>query len=124
MIELQLSASEFLDRVAALIPPPRKHRQRYFGVLAPNSPWRALVTAQAIRRKTLVGKIPSLRPLTIAVRDLFNDHRDSGSGWSHWLIADQDIRKCSAGYLAYQFSDYCKTIEAFGAPRIGLEFGS
>ena len=37
-IELWLRASEFLDRVAALIPPPRKHRHRYFGVLAPNSP--------------------------------------------------------------------------------------
>ncbi|GBL38708.1 hypothetical protein EMGBD1_23950 [Anaerolineaceae bacterium] len=42
-IELQLSASEFLDRIALLIPPPRKHRHRYFGVLAPNSPWRAAV---------------------------------------------------------------------------------
>ena len=39
-IELRLSASEFLDRVAALIPPPRKHRHCYFGVLEPNSPWR------------------------------------------------------------------------------------
>ncbi len=45
-IELRLSASEFLDRVAALIPPPRKHRHRYFGVLAPNSPWRVQVVAQ------------------------------------------------------------------------------
>ena len=48
-IELRLSASEFLDRVAELIPPPRKHRHRYFGVLAPNSPWRAQVVAQAGR---------------------------------------------------------------------------
>ena len=39
-IEQRLSASEFLDLVAALIPPPRKHWHRYFGVLAPNSPWR------------------------------------------------------------------------------------
>ena len=46
-IELRLGASEFLDRVAALIPPLRKHRHRYFGVLAHNSPWRALVAAQA-----------------------------------------------------------------------------
>ncbi len=38
---------EFLDRVAALVPPTRKHRHRYFGVLAPNSPWRAKVVAQA-----------------------------------------------------------------------------
>ena len=28
----ELSVSEFLDQVAALIPLPRKHRHRYFGV--------------------------------------------------------------------------------------------
>jgi len=36
-----------LDRIAALVPPPRTHRHRYFGVLAPNSPLRAAVTALA-----------------------------------------------------------------------------
>ena len=36
--ELRLSASEFLDRVAALMLPTHKHWHRYFGVLAPNSP--------------------------------------------------------------------------------------
>ena len=30
---------------AALVPPPRTHRHRYFGVLAPNSPLRAAVPA-------------------------------------------------------------------------------
>ena len=35
------------NRIAAVIPPPRKHRNRYVGVLAPNSSWRALVTAKA-----------------------------------------------------------------------------
>ena len=59
----RLSASEFLDRVAALIPPPRKHRQRYFGVLAPNSPWRAQVTAQAGRKLVAGSKAP--RPKTV-----------------------------------------------------------
>jgi hypothetical protein len=34
-------------RIAALVPPPRTHRHRYFGVLAPNSPLRAAVTALA-----------------------------------------------------------------------------
>jgi hypothetical protein len=29
---------------AALVPPPRTHRHRYFGVLAVNSPFRAAVT--------------------------------------------------------------------------------
>ena len=36
-----------LDRLAALVPPPRLHRHRYFGVLAPNSPLRTAVTALA-----------------------------------------------------------------------------
>ena len=63
VIELRLSASEFLDRVAELIPPPREHRQRYFGVLAPNSPWRAQVTAQAGRKLVAGSKAP--RPKTV-----------------------------------------------------------
>ncbi|MCU0735765.1 MAG: transposase [Methylotetracoccus sp.] len=36
-----------MDQLAALIPPPRKHRHRYHGVLAPNAPLRNAVTAQA-----------------------------------------------------------------------------
>ena len=31
---------ELIARIAALVPPPRRHRHRYFGVLAPNSPLR------------------------------------------------------------------------------------
>jgi hypothetical protein len=45
--ELHLTLLELIDRIAALIPPPRAHRHRYFGVLAPNSPLRAAVTAMA-----------------------------------------------------------------------------
>ena len=45
--ELHLTPLELIDRIAALIPPPRTHRHRYFGVLAPNSPLRSAVTAMA-----------------------------------------------------------------------------
>ena len=38
---------EFLDKLAVLIPPPRKHRHRYHGMLAPNAPLRQAVTAYA-----------------------------------------------------------------------------
>ena len=34
-IVLYLTLLEWLDRVALLIPPPRRHRHRYHGVLAP-----------------------------------------------------------------------------------------
>jgi hypothetical protein len=45
--ELHLTPLELIDRIAALVPPPRTHRHRYFGVLAPNLPHRAAVTALA-----------------------------------------------------------------------------
>jgi hypothetical protein len=44
---LLLTPVELIDRIAALVPPPRIHRHRYFGVLAPNAPLRAAVTALA-----------------------------------------------------------------------------
>ncbi len=44
---LILTPLEFLDRLATLAPPPRKHRHRYHGVLAPNSPMCPAVTAYA-----------------------------------------------------------------------------
>jgi hypothetical protein len=46
--ELHLTPLELINRIAALVPPPRTHRHRYFGVLAPNSPLRASVTALAV----------------------------------------------------------------------------
>jgi hypothetical protein len=45
--ELTLAPLELLDRLAALIPPPRRHRHHYFGVFAPHAALRARVTACA-----------------------------------------------------------------------------
>jgi hypothetical protein len=45
---VELTPFEFLDRLAALVPPPRKHRHRYHGVFAPNHRLRKAVTALAI----------------------------------------------------------------------------
>ena len=45
--DLVLTPLELIDKIAALVPPPRAHRHRYYGVLAPNSPMRAAVTALA-----------------------------------------------------------------------------
>ncbi len=44
---LILSPLELIGRIAARVPPPRQHRHRYYGVLAPNSPLRPAVTALA-----------------------------------------------------------------------------
>ena len=45
---VELTPFEFLDRLAELVPPPRKHRHRYHGVFAPNHKLRRAVTALAI----------------------------------------------------------------------------
>jgi hypothetical protein len=45
--ELIVSPPELIERVAALVPPPRRHRLRYYGVLAPNARLRPAVTALA-----------------------------------------------------------------------------
>jgi Putative transposase len=46
--EIVLTPLEFIARIAALVPPPRQHWQRYYGVLAPNAPQRGQVTLQVI----------------------------------------------------------------------------
>ncbi len=45
---VELTPFEFLDRLADLVPPPRKHRHRHHGVFAPNHRLRKAVTALAI----------------------------------------------------------------------------
>jgi len=62
--ELVLTPLELLERLAALIPPPRVHRHRYKGVLAPNSLWRAEVTAQAAQASERVAAQPADSPST------------------------------------------------------------
>ncbi|WP_432432143.1 hypothetical protein [Candidatus Accumulibacter phosphatis] len=49
-ISVMLTPLELIERLAAWIPPPprrHRHRHRYVGVLAPNAPLRAAVTALA-----------------------------------------------------------------------------
>ena len=57
MDELTLTPLELIDPIAALVPPPRTHRHRYFGALAPNSPLRASVTAMAQAVPAQIGSV-------------------------------------------------------------------
>ena len=65
---LTLTPLEFLDKLAVLIPPTRKHRHRYHGVLAPNAPLRQAVTAYA--GLPLGNEVVSTDQLQIATQDL------------------------------------------------------
>ena len=62
---LRLSALEFLDRLANILPPPRIHRHRYHGVFAPNAPLRPLVTArtEAENAATAANPAPHQTPI-------------------------------------------------------------
>ena len=55
---LRLSALEFLDRLAKILPPPRLHRHRYHGIFAPNAPLRPLITARAQEENALAAQFP------------------------------------------------------------------
>lgn len=59
---LRLTPLQLIDRLAALVPPPRIHRHRYFGVLAPNSPLRAAVTALAMPAVPLAPAVAPPNP--------------------------------------------------------------
>lgn len=60
--DLMLTPLELIDRIAALVPVPRTHRHRYFGVLAPNSPLRAAVTALAHAVPVRAPQVPAVQP--------------------------------------------------------------
>ncbi len=64
--ELVLTPLELIDRIAALVPPPRTHRHRYYGVLAPNSPLRAAVTAMTQVAQVVTSVVSSLAPQAAA----------------------------------------------------------
>ena len=58
--QLILSPLELIERISALVPPPRQHRHRYYGVLASNAPLRAAVTAMA---PEAIAVRPTRRPI-------------------------------------------------------------
>ena len=74
--DLVLTPLELIDKIAALIPPPRAHRHRYYGVLAPNSPLRTAVTALA--------SMPVVAPLPVVATETEVPPRRAAS---HYLWA-------------------------------------
>jgi hypothetical protein len=71
---LTLTPLELIDHLAALIPPPRRDRHRYHGVLAPNSTFVRLPPRMGMMRLTIRAPPPrsphplAARPRTLAPR--------------------------------------------------------
>jgi hypothetical protein len=61
---LEWSGAEFVGRIAALIPPARKHLVRYYGALGPRSPLRRAVS-QAARQKAGAAELTSGYSVTV-----------------------------------------------------------
>ena len=86
---VELSPFEFLDRLADLVPPPRKHRHRYHGVFAPNHKLRRAVTALEI------GNVGTQREATAS-----GDGND-GHGSRGGCDADQKPRSHDTSRIAW-----------------------
>lgn len=83
---ITLSPIEFIDKIATLVPPPRIHRHRYFGVLAPNSPYREQVTSHAsqVLDDGSITTTDSLKETTTESNDSSSTKKSSSS---HYLWA-------------------------------------
>jgi len=77
------------DRLADLVPPPRKHRHRYHGVFAPNHKLRRTVTALAI------GNVGKLRDAAAG------GHADDGSVTGGRCDAHQKPRSHDTSRIAW-----------------------
>jgi hypothetical protein len=102
---VELTPFEFLDRLADLVPPPRKHRHRYHGVFAPNQPLRPAVTALAVgnvgkRRDATTGGHADGR---LAAEGCCNTHekpRSQDTSWIAWAklmarVGETSLRSCA-----------------------------
>jgi hypothetical protein len=77
---LVLSPQELVERLAAIVPPPRKNQILYHGVLAAHSAWRALVVPKPIAR-------PEPRqPKLSAPRTEDRPRKDTQLGWADLLL--------------------------------------
>jgi len=90
---LLFAPGEFIEKLAALIPPPKSHLVRWTGVLAPNSPYRKEITLKPEMKKGF---------------DFVAEGDDGGSGkkrgrknytWSKMLarVFKIDVLKCCCG---------------------------
>ena len=91
-------AAEFVGRVAALVPHPRKHMVRYYGALGPRSPLRAAVTAATRDRATNaeLERGHGVTPAAKVAREARRAASAAGRAWAACLrkIFEVDPVKC------------------------------
>lgn len=80
----------FLGRLCALVPPPRQHQLRYFGVLAPASPHRSSVVPKRL--------VLELQPQPLSVDDAPRMSSAHRTAWASLLarVYQVDALRCPA----------------------------
>jgi hypothetical protein len=84
---VQLDPMEFLDRIAAFIPLPRRHRRHYHGVFAPNAPL----------RKKLIACVKGEYPNSISIHQTVEKTKRASLDWAQLIkrIYEIDPLLCS-----------------------------
>ena len=90
--ELTLEPLELLDRLATLIPPPRRHRHHYAGVFAPHASLRARVTACA--GQPVTESVPVTVPAPDPTLPILTRRRASVP-WARLLARIYEVRPLS-----------------------------
>jgi hypothetical protein len=87
---LLFTPGEFIEKLVALIPPPRSHLVRWGGVLAPNSPFRKLITLKPEVKKGFQFGEPCDR------YSEDNERKKKNHSWSKMLarVFKIDVTKC------------------------------
>jgi hypothetical protein len=85
----------FIERLAALVPPPRAHQLTYHGVLAPASAWRDLVVPKRAPASTSPSCGP-LAPNSPTAPSTSARSRSSRSTWAELLrrVFADDVLTC------------------------------
>jgi hypothetical protein len=97
---LVLSPQELVERLASLVPPPRKNQILYHGVLAAHSAWRAEVVPKPIAQPG--ARKPRLTAAHVANRPAGPETRkDAGLGWADLLLRvfGEDGFRCPTGAM-------------------------
>ena len=116
---LLLTPSEFLEKLAAIVPPPRAHLVKWGGVFAPNSPLRRKVILKPGVKKAARHKQCAEIKAGKAGKDekAAGDKKGStlrGSSWARLLsrVFKVDVGRCQCGGELRVIAAICKPDEA------------
>lgn len=99
-----LSFSEFIEKLVALIPPPKAHLVRWSGVLAPNSPLRKQITRRPALKKGF--QFQESKDSEVNKKRVYKNH-----SWSKMLARVFKIDVTICGHCGGKMQKVCAVID-------------